>query len=157
MRGKTACFTGHRKIPFIQIQTIKKNLKKVIVSLIEQGYCFLGTGGALGFDTMAAQTILDLKRDYPQIKLILVLPCPSQANYWREKDKTIYKEIKAKADKVVYIAQEYTRDCMFARNRHLVDNSSVCICYLTERSGGTAYTVEYALKKGLRTINLAKM
>ncbi len=157
MRGKTACFTGHRKIPFIQIHTIKENLKKVIVSLIEQGYCFFGTGGALGFDTMAAQTILDLKQDYPQIKLILVLPCPSQANYWREKDKIIYKEIKARADKVVYIAKEYTRDCMFTRNRHLVDNSNVCICYLTERSGGTAYTVEYALKKGLRTINLAKM
>ncbi len=157
MRNHTACFTGHRKIPFIQIHTIKKNLKKVIVSLIEQGYYFFGAGGALGFDTIAAQTILDLKQDYPQIKLILVLPCPSQANHWRGKDKTVYEEIKAKADKVVYIAQEYTRDCMLTRNRHLVDNSSVCICYLTERSGGTAYTVEYALKKGLKTINLAEM
>jgi len=157
MRNHTACFTGHRKIPFIQIHTIKKNLKKVIVSLIEQGYYFFGAGGALGFDTIAAQTILDLKQDYPQIKLILVLPYPSQADQWREKDKTIYEEIKAKADKVVYIAQEYTRNCMFERNRHLVDNSSVCICYLTERSGGTAYTVEYALKKGLKAINLAKM
>jgi len=141
----------------MQIHTIMKNLKKVIVNLIEQGYCFFGAGGALGFDTIAAQTILDLKQDYPRIKLVLVLPCPSQADHWREKDKTIYEEIKAKADKVVYIAQKYTRDCMFARNRHLVDNSSVCICYLTERSGGTAYTVEYALKKGLKTINLAKM
>ncbi len=157
MRNHAACFTGHRKIPFMQIHTIKKNLKKVIVSLIKQGYCFFGVGGALGFDTIAAQTILDLKQDHPQIKLILVLPCPSQADHWREKDKTIYEEVKAKADKVVYIAQEYTRGCMFARNRHLVDNSSVCICYLTERSGGTAYTVEYALKKGLKTINLAKI
>lgn len=157
MRNHTACFTGHRKIPIIQIHAIKKNLKKVIVSLIEQGYYFFGAGGALGFDTIAAQTILDLKQNYPRIKLILVLPCPSQADHWREKDKTIYEEIKAKADKVVYIAPKYTRDCMFARNRYLVDNSSVCICYLTERSGGTAYTVEYALKKGLKTINLAKM
>ncbi len=74
MRGKTACFTGYRKIPFIQIQTIKKNLKKVIVSLIEQGYCFFGTGGALGFDTMTAQTILDLKRDYPQNKAYSCAP-----------------------------------------------------------------------------------
>jgi len=136
----------------MQIHTVKKNLKKVVMSLIEQGYCFFGAGGALGFDTIAAQTILDLKQDYPRIKLILVLPCPSQADRWREKDKTIYEEIKAKADKVVYIAQEYTRDCMFARNRHLVDNSSVCICYLTEQSGGTAYTVKYALKKGLKAI-----
>jgi len=87
MRDRTACFAGHRKIPIMQVHTIKKSLKVAIVSLVEQGYCFFGTGGALGFDTIAAQTVLDLKKDYPQIKLILVLPCPSQAKRWREKDK----------------------------------------------------------------------
>lgn len=45
---------------------------------------------------------------------------------------------------------------MFKRNRHLVDNSSVCICYQTKETGGTAYTVEYARKHGLRIINLAE-
>ena len=44
---------------------------------------------------------------------------------------------------------------MLKRNRHLVDNSSVCICYLTESTGGTAYTVEYARKSGLTIVNLA--
>ena len=60
------------------------------------------------------------------------------------------------ADKVVYISQDYTPDCTFQRNRHLVDNSSVCICYLTKHTGGTAYTVNYAKKKGCRVINLAE-
>jgi uncharacterized membrane protein len=36
-----------------------------------------------------------------------------------------------------------------------VDNSSVCICYLTESTGGTAYTVDYAKKAGIRVINIA--
>ena len=44
---------------------------------------------------------------------------------------------------------------MFKRNRHLIDNSSLCICYLTKNSGGTAFTVNYALKKGLIITNVA--
>lgn len=67
----------------------------------------------------------------------------------------MYEYIKTQADKIVYTSQEYTRGCMHKRNRHLVDNSSVCICYLTEPSGGTAYTVNYALRNGKSVINIA--
>ena len=37
----------------------------------------------------------------------------------------------------------------------MVDRSSVCVCYLTQESGGTASTVKYALRKGLFVRNLA--
>ena len=43
---------------------------------------------------------------------------------------------------------------MFKRNRHLVNHSSACICYLEKPTGGTAYTVNYARKCGLQIINL---
>ena len=155
MRGQTVCFTGHRKIPLVQLHTLKKRLRNEIISLVGQDYRYFGAGGALGFDTIAAQAVLDVKRDHPQVRLILVLPCLSQADRWSDNDKAVYEEIKDKADKVVYTSQEYTKDCMFKRNRHLVDGSSVCICYLTEQTGGTAYTVKYAKKNNLRVINLA--
>ena len=45
---------------------------------------------------------------------------------------------------------------MHKRNRHLVDNSSRCICFLTEKTGGTFYTVNYASEHGLMIINTAK-
>ena len=109
----------------------------------------------MGFDTLAAQTVLRLKKTYPKIKLILVLPCLSQTRGWRSEDIAEYERIKAAADKVVYTSQEYTRDCMFKRNRHLVDNSSLCIAYLMENTGGTAYTVDYARFKGLIIKNVA--
>ena len=82
MRDKTACFTGHRKIPFEQTEAIKQRLKEAIVDLINNGYCFFGAGGALGFDTMAAQAVLSLKAQYPHIRLILVLPCLTQTSHW---------------------------------------------------------------------------
>ncbi len=157
MKEKTACFTGHRKIPPEQKEEITRRLKEALIELISRGgYLYFGTGGALGFDTMAEQAVLSLKKEYPQIKLILVLPCKSQANSWSTEDKEIYQEIIDKADKVVYTSQEYFRGCMQKRNRHLVDYSSVCVCYLTKDTGGSAYTVRYAISKGLRIENVAE-
>lgn len=154
MRDRTCCFTGHRKIPSEQYTQIARRLRYEIVKLIEQGYVFFGAGGALGFDTLAAQTVLDLRESYPQIKLILVLPCKSQTYGWNAKDIAIYEEIKNCCDKFVYTSEQYDPGCMFKRNRHLVDNSSICICFQTENKGGTAYTVKYARKEGLEVINL---
>ena len=146
MKKKTACFTGHRKIAIEQRKIVAERLKNTVESLISEGYRYFGTGGALGFDTLAAQCILYLKKQYPYIKLILVLPCKTQTRDWKSEDIAIYERIKAQADKVVYTSKEYTRDCMFRRNRHLVDNSSICIAYLTKNKGGTAYTVNYAIR-----------
>ena len=151
----TACFTGHREIPFLKLPGIKKRLEKEVENSIKNGYLFFGAGGALGFDTLAAQTVLKLRERYPDIKLILVLPCKTQARGWKQADIDEYERIKAAADKVVYTSEDYYKGCMHKRNRHLVDNSSLCICYLTSSTGGTAYTVDYAYQKNLRIINVS--
>lgn len=154
-RMQTCCFTGHRRISNEQLEHVQKELEETIRALIQKGVIYFGAGGALGFDTLAARTVLKVKEDHPEIKLILVLPCISQADRWDAVDRHAYEEIKQQADKVVYTAQEYTRGCMHKRNRHLVDHSGVCICYLTKTTGGAAYTVEYAQKVGVDIINLA--
>jgi uncharacterized phage-like protein YoqJ len=156
MKDRTVCFTGHRIIPDGELDFIKKKLASEIEQLIGQGYCCFCAGGALGFDTLAAQAVLEAKEQFSQIKLILALPCLSQANRWCEHDKRVYEQIKQRADEVVYTSQKYTRGCMFKRNRYLVDHSSVCVCYLTKETGGTAYTVKYARSKGIVIRNLAK-
>ena len=154
MRERTCCFTGHRDLPVQAQKEIAVKLEQIIISLIDRGIKFYGAGGARGFDTLAAQTVLKLKANYPNIKLILVLPCLTQTQGWRPNDIAEYERIKAQADKVVYTLQEYTKDCMHIRNRHLVEHSGVCVCYLTKKSGGTAYTVNYAETQGLEIINL---
>lgn len=78
MREKTACFTGHRKIPPESISELSQRLKNTLLRLIEEGYMYFGAGGASGFDTLATQCVLSLKKQYPHIKLILVLPCITQ-------------------------------------------------------------------------------
>lgn len=155
MKNQTCCFTGHRKIPLDQLESVTQRLRDAVIASIKDGYLYFGAGGALGFDTLAAQTILDLKKDYPQIKLILVLPCKTQARGWKQEDIEEYNRIMKAADKVVYTSQDYYSGCMHKRNRHLVDNSSLCICYLNSNTGGTAYTVDYAKSVGCRVSNIA--
>ena len=152
----TACFTGHREIPSNELSTVSERLKRVLVDCIANGYRRFFAGGALGFDTLASQTVLGLKEEYPEIELHLALPCPDQSKSWGAVDIAEYERIKSAADSVVYVSDHYFRGCMQKRNRYLVDQSSICICYLTKQSGGTAYTVSYAEKKALRVINTAE-
>ena len=109
-----------------------------------------------GFDTIAAQAVLSVKEIHPEVKLILVLPCENQTKYWKQQDIDVYNDIKLRADKVKVLAPHYYNGCMQKRNRHLVDCSSACICFLTKHEGGTAYTVDYAKQKGLYLINVVE-
>ena len=106
MKNQTACFTGHREIPFFQKRRLKAKVKSAITDAIRNGYRYFGAGGALGFDMLAAQTVLELKADYPDIKLILVLPCLNQTRGWAQEDVKEYERIKAAADKVTYISSQ---------------------------------------------------
>lgn len=153
---KTCCFTGHRFIDPNEVETVFENTKEVVSLLASKGVKFFGTGGALGFDTIAAQSVLAIKDVYPEIKLILVLPCENQTKYWKQKDIDIYNGILEKADKVKYLSKSYYDGCMQKRNRHLVDCSSYCVCYLKKQTGGTAYTVEYAKSKNVKIINVVE-
>lgn len=153
MKLQTCCFTGHRKI-FENTDTIKLKLKREIIKLINDGVIYFGCGGAIGFDTLAAETVLDLKQTYPHIKLILVLPCNNHTEKWNEKDKKAFQQIIQHADKVRILAPNYYKGCMHKRNRHLVDNSCVCVCYKRKNYGGTSYTHNYAVQKGVRVIEI---
>lgn len=156
MREKTGCFTGHRQIPEKDYALIEEKLEQTIVKLYNNGIIRYCAGGALGFDTLAAETVLRLRDgSLPNLRLILVLPCLNQTKGWKAEDVVRYEETKRRANKVKYVSQEYTSGCMYKRNRHLVDGSSVCVCYQTRPRGGTAYTVNYARAHGLAIFNMA--
>ena len=132
------------------------SLRREVLRLVrEEGFTRFLSGGALGFDTLAAETVLEISEDYPHVELVIVRPCEDQTRGWSAKDTTRYEAILARASEVVTLAPAYHPGCMQARNRYLVEHSAVCICYLTERAGGTAYTVRYAASRGLPVVNLA--
>ena len=154
LKDQTCCFTGYWIITNEKKKTIFDKTREVVVSLIEKGVRFFGVGGAIGYDTIAAHVILSLKEKYPFIKLIVVCPCKNQDLKWNEVDKRVYRDILNSADKVVILSDIYYDGCMQARNRHLVDNSKYCVCYLERKRGGTYWTATYAQKKDREIIKI---
>ncbi len=142
-KNKTCCFTGHRIIPSKAWFSLEEKTDETIRGLIERGFDTFISGGALGFDTMAAQCVLRLKIKY-DIKLIIAVPCREQCKGWNKNEKEVYENILNHADEVVVLSEEYDRECMHRRNKFMVDNSSACVAHLNKMSGGTFYTVNYA-------------
>ncbi len=149
------CFTGHRVLPRERLGELSELMDRALSSMIHQGVRDFRTGGALGFDTLAALKVLDLRERYGDVRLHLYLPCRDQDERWSERDRQIYRGILERADDALCLHEAYTRGCMLARNRAMVKDSAYCIAFCTEERGGTAYTVRYAKAQGVPVINLA--
>ena len=134
---------------------LRSRLRETIESLYREGYRTFLSGGALGFDTIAAQETLSCRENCPGLRLKLVLPCRSQADRWAEKDREAWRMLQLQADEVLWLSDDYYDGCMLMRNRFLVAHASVCVCYLKDRRGGTGYTVGCAWRSGLEIVNLA--
>ena len=156
-RKTVCCFTGHRRIPAGAIGSIRERLQREIERLYtENAITVFYAGGATGFDALASEAVIERREVHPDIRLVIVMPYKGQAKGRSAEERARQEHIKSSADEVICLAEHYYRGCMQRRNRYMVDHCGVCICYLTQDMGGTAYTVKYARKQGLFVINLAE-
>lgn len=142
MSIKNSCaFTGHRKIEeSFDGALLEYCIRRVIGKGVTDFYC----GMAMGFDMLAAEAVLSLKREFPEIRLIACVPCPNQSRFFSQENKDKYEEILAKCDEVRVLHDHYFRGCMLVRDRYMVDNCAYLIAYLRTPDGGTNYTLDYA-------------
>ncbi len=154
MKEISCCFTGHRILPRDRIEDIRNATRDQIELAYKNGYRRFLCGGALGYDTLCALLVLEMRRSLPDIKLILVYPCMEQDAMWSERDRQIYRDVYARCDECYCVSDLYTEGCMHKRNRIMVDSSSMLIACIEKKSGGAAYTYDYALKAGIKTVNV---
>ena len=155
----SCCFTGHRVLPKSEEDRniLRDKLRSTIAQLAKEGIYRFYTGGARGFDSMAAMAVLEMKAYFPQIQLYLAVPYLDQDGNWAQADVQLYDKIRKNADRVYILSVEYTADCMKKRNYFMVDNSSVCAYYMVNPTrSGTAQTVNYARRSGCRLIDLMR-
>lgn len=158
-RDTSCCFTGHRIIPADRLRDVTAEVERTIRILAENGYRYFICGGALGFDTLAAQIVLRL-RDELGISLILALPCLNQTDKWlgmKDGEEHIreYQRIKGLAAAVHYVSDFYTDGCMRERNRFMVDHASFCVAYYNGNPrSGAGMTVRMAMKDGIGVYNV---
>ncbi len=150
----TVCFTGHRQIAYEAAVKLPALLDEVLTDLCRRGATTFRAGGAIGFDTVAALKVLELKERYPHIRLELILPCRNQTEYWEETAIRTYQYVLNRADSYRFLFDTYFEGCMQERDRRLVEGADVCVAYCNRSRGGTAYTFTQALRAGLEIINL---
>ncbi len=157
MNSERRClFTGHRGLPMgNSLEILQRKTQNAVRDAYRRGYRDFYAGGAVGFDMLAAVTVLNLRqRELPGMTLTLALPHFGHYKNWSKANKNVFAEVLGRADQVVYVSEDYAPGCMHLRNRYMVDRSSLCICFCGRKSGGTAYTVRYAEQKGLKIVNL---
>ncbi len=160
MKSETACFTGHRsqKLPWKfnendeRCVAMRNKAKGLIEKAINIGYKNFISGMALGFDTICAELVLELKEKYPHIRLVCAIPCKTQSAPWHENQKIRYQSILKQADLIRYISNEYTENCMLERNEYMINNSSLVIALYNGKGGGTGYTVRRAKERNLELL-----
>ncbi len=156
---KSVCFTGHRTIAEDK-ETLSARLYALLEHLVtEKKVTDFYTGGAVGWDALAALTVLKLRESYPEVKLHLVLPCPfdEQSAKWKEAQKEEHKYIASLADTKEFTSEHLGKNAMQIRNARLVELASdYCICYWNPKNfrSGTGQTVRMAQKKGIEVVNL---
>lgn len=89
MREKTCCLTGHRAIRPELLTLAMEELEIQIHELVQwKGVRYFGVGGALGFDTLAAELLFSLRETcYPYVKVILVYPFEGYTSRWADEQK----------------------------------------------------------------------
>ena len=140
---KNCVFTGHRILEKdFSVRKLKKEIKKAVEAGVETFY----NGMAMGFDLIAAEKVLELRKKNPQIKLIACVPCYGQEKNFSDKDKKRYVAILKKADETVVLSENYYKGCMLVRDKYMADRGEMMICYCKRDTGGAAYTVKYFKK-----------
>ena len=154
-REQPCCFTGHRDIPDALRPALATRLLAAVEGQIAAGVTLFISGGARGFDLLAAEAVIAQRARHPGIRLLMALPCPDQTRGWPQAEVRRYQRVLSLCDEQVTLAPAYSRECMLARDCYMVNRSARCICYLNQPRGGTAYTVRCAMQQGLEIVNLA--
>lgn len=99
-----------------------------------------------------AEAVLALRKEHPDVVLEAAVPCGTQPDRWNRAQRQRYNELLNSCNKVTMISVCYTPDCMMARNRYMVNNSSLMLCCYNGRPGGTMKTILYAQRSGVDVI-----
>lgn len=154
-KAQSAAFTGHRYISYGKYPILKVTLRQRIRTLYAQGIRNFYCGMAIGFDMLAAETILSLKTELQGLTLIAVIPYRNQSEKWSDTNRSRYNAILCKTDKTILLSKDYYKGCLLRRNDYMLSHSCHIIAYFDgNNEGGTFYTCRKATELNLPVTNI---
>lgn len=161
-RQISCCFTGHRpeKLPWGSLETdprcvsLKRRIADAVEAAYEEGCRHFICGMAQGCDLYFCEAVLHLRSAHPEVTLEAAIPCPTQSSAWPPAQQERYARLVEACDYETMVSARYTPSCMHRRDRYMVDHASLLIAAFDGAPGGTRYTVEYAMGRGLSIVDL---
>lgn len=159
--GRTCCFIGHPpqelNFKFDETHWDCIHLKELLVSQI---YTLITSyqiqtfysGMDLGCDQFAAEAVLSLKHEFPQIRLECILPCETQHVKWNELQRDRFFYILEHCDTESMLQYAYTPDCIEKRNVYMIDHSDIVLAVWNSQPGEISRAISYAYETGKFTI-----
>lgn len=129
------------------ITIIKQALQARLVSFIEDGLEWVILSGQLGVETWAAEVVIDLQMEYPELKYAVITPFLDQEKNWNEAKQEKYEMILAQADFVTSLTKRpYEAPWQFIeKNKFFLKNSDgILIVYDEENEGSPKYIKKLA-------------
>lgn len=151
----TLCFAGHRIIRRKDMALLPQRLDALLEACYEKGYVQYLCGGAIGFDTLAAEAVVRLRQKHGDVQLVLMIPCSDQSARWTQAQCQRYERLLYRANDVQVLTDLYHDGCMQARNDAMLARSSLCISYQYMNRGGTLSTVRQAHRMNIPVLNVA--
>lgn len=117
------------------------------------------SGMALGADMIWAETIVKLKKDFPnRVTFIADIPSDNQSSKWSTNHKNKWKDLIDQADDVKSYEHTSTKYAQLLKNRNigLVDACDLLIAVANPNqfTGGTAHAISYAKSKNTRIYSI---
>ena len=108
----------------------------------------------MGVDIWAAEIVIEKRKNNGCLHLICAVPHPDFEKRRNEFEQKRYKNIIENADYVTTVCGGYFNGVYQVRNEFMVDRSNLVIAVWNGAPSGTKNTVDYAVSKGVRVINV---
>ena len=161
-REHVCCFTGHRadKLPWGENENapaclaLKAAIADVLAALYEDGFRHFICGMATGCDIYCGEAVVALRDEHPDVTLEAAIPHAGQQRRWNDFWKSRYFRLAEECDTLTVLHKAYTPNCMMDRNMYMVNSSGVLVAVYNGSAGGTKNTILYAMRQGLKVIEL---
>lgn len=158
MKKNICCVTGHRNLPWKEMERVRPVLRQEIERAVADGYdCFM-SGFTEGVEQDFVEIVMEKQKDTPSLELIAVLPYRKRLESLKEKGRT-YEMLEA-CSEVIVVQEEYHPSVYSRRCRYMAERCGrVVAVYDGREKGGTARMIRFAhmLKKELREIPVGEI
>ncbi len=134
-------FCGHRDI--YNLNEVEIWLNKILKELIISGEINFYLGGYGDFDRLCKKVLLKYKKEYPYIRIFLIVPYLNHNMQTKDFDEVIYPALENTPRKFA----------ISKRNEYMINKSDIVVCYIKNSFGGAYKSFLFASRKKKIIIN----